>query len=161
MSEEFEIPKHASAGVAFLGAELGDAVIVLTGIFVGLLAFLKFGAMGFIGSVAAGFVLNKSYLDWREGLPAGQVRARLFRAGVFGYSNGFKGAEVLFVGDGTVINPASGELLERVEADLLRAELSVGPAKTSHRKAQKLAAARSASRPATSPLIEAEVRHGT
>ena len=121
MTEEFDIPKHASAGVAFLGAELGDAVIVLAGIFIGLLAFLKFGAMGFIGSVAAGFFLNKTYLDWREGLPAGQVRARLFRAGVFGYSNGFKGGEVVFVGDATVINPGSGELLDQLEAELHRA----------------------------------------
>ena len=50
------------------------------------------------------------------------MRARLFRAGVFGYSNGFKGGEVVFVGDATVINPGSGELLDQLEAELRRAE---------------------------------------
>lgn len=118
MSEEFDIPKHAAAGVAFLGVELSDAVIALLGLVIGLVAFLKFGAMGFIGCSAGGFFLNKAYLEWREGLPAGQVRARLFESGLGVYSNGFKGGDTVFVGDGVVINPDSGELLDRLELTL-------------------------------------------
>ena len=104
--DEYRIPRHADAGVAFLGVELNDALILIGSVFVGLAAGTQFGAPAYIGVPVLGFLLNKSFLVWRSKSLPGQFRVTLFRIGLVGYARSFKGGDVVFVGDGTVINPA-------------------------------------------------------
>jgi hypothetical protein len=126
MSSDLEIPKHAGAGVAFLGVEFNDSLLAIFGVFVGLGLGLRYGALACIGCAVGGFFLNKAYLDWRDGLPPGYLRARLFRLGLLGYSNSFRAAEVVFIGDSTVINPGTVELIDRVEGEIRKAQVRRG-----------------------------------
>jgi hypothetical protein len=126
MNDDFEIPKHSAAGVAFLGVEFNDSLVAILGVFVGLGVGLEYGAMACIGCAVGGFFLNKAYLDWREGLPPGHMRARLFRMGILGYSGAFKAGDVVFVGDATVINPGSSVLVDQAEVSLRKAQVLRG-----------------------------------
>jgi hypothetical protein len=108
-NEEFEIPRHGNAGVAFLGVELKDATIVIVSVFVGIVVGWQTGPLGYLGVPAAGFFLNKVYIDWRKNTLPGQARLQLFKAGLAGYGRGFKAADVLFVGDAAVIYPGRRE----------------------------------------------------
>jgi hypothetical protein len=108
-NEEFEIPRHGNAGVAFIGVELKDATIVIVSVFVGIVVGWQTGPLGYLGVPAAGFFLNKVYIDWRKNTLPGQTRLQLFKAGLAGYGRGFKSADVLFVGDAAVLYPGRRE----------------------------------------------------
>ena len=114
-SEEFEVPKYGSAGVAFLGVEMADAWIVIVSVFVGLGVGTQVGVVAYVGIPVAGFFANKWYVGWRSKALPGQLKTFLFRIGLVGYSKSFKGGDVVFVGDSDVINPDAGELVEHVE----------------------------------------------
>lgn len=122
MSEEFDIPKHGSAGVAFLGVEFNDSIVTILGVFIGLGLGVKYGALPCIGCAAGGFIVNKAYLDWRDGLPPGHLRSKLFQLGLLGYSKALKSSDVVFVGDATVINPSSTEEIDRIETGVGKAQ---------------------------------------
>ena len=121
-ADDFKIPRYADAGVAFLGVELNDALILIASVFLGLAAGTQFGAPAYIGVPVVGFFVNKAFIDWRSKSLPGQFRVVLFRIGLVGYSRAFKGGDVVFVGDATVINPASGELADAVTATRRKAQ---------------------------------------
>ena len=114
LNEEHAIPRHGKAGVAFLGVEFGDAFIVIGSVFAGLLIGSQIGLAGYLGVPMGGYFLNKLYVDWRSKSLPGQFRQRLFELGLAGYGRHFKAAEVVFVGDATVINPGSSALLDDI-----------------------------------------------
>lgn len=132
--DEYVIPRFASAGVAFLGVELNDALILICSVFVGLATGTQFGPVAYIGVPVAGFFLNKLFIDWRSKSLPGQTRVYLFQIGLVGYAGGFKGGDVVFVGDGVVINPdpdlledAARALLEPASTPRSAVEQVVGP----------------------------------
>jgi hypothetical protein len=104
---EFEIPRHASAGIAFLGVDLNDALILIGSIFVALGAGAVLGGMYYIVVPIIGYVLNRIYLDWRTNALPGDLRAKLYAAGIVGYSRALQSRDTVYVGDAVVINPDS------------------------------------------------------
>jgi hypothetical protein len=159
MNEEFDIPKHGGAGVAFLGVEFDDSIVTILGVFLGLGLGIKYGALAAIGMSAGAFMLNKAYLDWREGLPAGHLRSTLFQLGLYGYSCAFRSADVVFMGDGVVINPANAQLVDRMEAQVIAAlaQAQKSSAKPTNRPATHGANAQSSAH----VLQTSGVGHGT
>jgi len=113
-NEEHAIPRHGNAGVAFLGVEFGDAFIVIGSVFAGLFVGSLIGVPGYLGVPMGGYFLNKLYVDWRSKSLPGQFRQRLFELGLAGYGRHFRAAEVVLVGDATVINPGSSGLLDEL-----------------------------------------------
>lgn len=113
-SEGFEIPRHGKAGVAFLGVELSDAWILILSVFIGLGAgsLLQLGVKAYVGIPIGGYILNKLFVDWRSKSVPGELRNYLFRTGLMGYTNAFKGGNVVFEGDSKVINPDSQALID-------------------------------------------------
>jgi hypothetical protein len=102
---EFEIPRYARAGVAFLGVELQDAAILIGSVFVGLAVGSVLGGMYYIVVPIGGYALNRVYLDWRTNALPGELRAKLYAAGIWGYSRAFPTRDTVYIGDAVVINP--------------------------------------------------------
>lgn len=113
-SEDNRIPRHAKAGVAFLGVELNDALILIASIFIGLFAGRVYGTGAYLGVPAAGYWLNKQYVQWRSGTLPGQFKAWLFRMGIRGYNGPFSSNKVIFAGDSTVTNPSSRKMVKQI-----------------------------------------------
>lgn len=105
----YVIPRHAGAGIAFLGVELNDALILLASLFIGLLCGPFFGTVSYLAVPAGGYVLNRFYLEWRNKSLPGQTKAYLFSIGLASYSRALTSRGVVFVGDGNIINPSSRE----------------------------------------------------
>lgn len=110
-NETFHIPKHGGAGPSFLGVEFKDTYIVLLSVFIAIPAGKLFGVMAYMGIPFAGYHINKQYMEWKGNNLPGFFRAFLFRAGLKGYSKGFKSQKVVFIGDGAVISPGNRRLL--------------------------------------------------
>ena len=128
--DDFKVPRYGNAGVAFLGVELSDALILIVSVFVGLAAGTQFGPVAYIGVPVAGFFLNKLFIDWRSKSLPGQTRVYLFQVGLVGYAGGFKGGDVVFVGDGVVINP-DPDLLDDAAVALIASRSFVRPSQES------------------------------
>lgn len=111
-NEVFSIPRHGAAGVAFLGVELKDTVILIASVFIGIAVGASVGFGGYIGVPVLGYFANKAYIDWKNGRLPGYLRAFLFTQGLAGYSTAFKQLDTLYVGDGVVINPGSSIMLD-------------------------------------------------
>lgn len=109
-----QIPRYARAGVAFLGVEFGDALILVGSIFAALLLGKTLGTGAYIGIPVAGFYINRAYIEWRSKSLPGQWASLLFRWGLVGYSKAFSARETVFVGDAIIINPGSRECVDRV-----------------------------------------------
>lgn len=75
-------------------------------LFIGLLCGPFFGTVSYLAVPAGGYLLNRAYLEWRNKSLPGQTKAYLFSIGVAGYSRAFVARDVVFVGDGNIINPA-------------------------------------------------------
>jgi hypothetical protein len=117
-SDDTTIPRFAKAGVAFLGVEFNDALILFASIFLGLFMGPSLGTGAYLGIPVAGFFINRLYIDWRSAALPGQVRAFLFSTGMGGYSKAFKSRQVVFVGDGVVINTGSSKMLDDIIVSL-------------------------------------------
>jgi hypothetical protein len=109
-NKRFHIPKHGGAGPAFLGVEFKDTYIVLLSIFIALPAGRIFGGLAYVAIPLGGYFLNKQYLEWKEMRLPGFFRSVLFRWGISGYSAALSSKDVIFVGDGKVINPGRKKL---------------------------------------------------
>lgn len=114
MSSNFRIPKYGGAESSFLGVEFKDTYILIVSVFVGLVAGKIFGTSAYIGIPFAGYHANKKYIEWRSARLPGFALAWLFRFGLGGYSKGFKSQKTVYIGDATVINPASKRLLQQM-----------------------------------------------
>ena len=113
-TDGFSIPRHGKAGVAFLGVQLNDAAIFIASIILGVLIGAVVGWGGYIAVPAAGYFVNKAYLDWKGARLPGYLRAFLFTIGLAGYSDGFKHKDTIYIGDGVVINTGSTAMLDAI-----------------------------------------------
>lgn len=116
MSEEF-VPKHGKKDVAFAGAQLSDAWILLGSIFLALFVGSTIGWLAYIGIPLLGFALTKLYIHWKGHNLPGYLRVILYRWGIDGYSPAFNKKKKRFIGDSRVINPSALEI-----AAVMRAE---------------------------------------
>lgn len=107
----FKIPRKGGANVAFLGAELKDAMPVLASVFIGIFcgSALGWGNVGYLGIPISGYFLNRVYIDWQSKTLPGAFRNFLFSKGIAGYSTALKSQKTIFKGDGLVINPGRTE----------------------------------------------------
>lgn len=110
--ESIDIPRHGNAGVAFLGVEFGDAIILLASVFIAIPVGAQVGTLAFLGIPAAGFFLNRLYIDWRANSLPGQSARFFYGLGILGYSKGLSSRSVVYVGDGRVINPGNNQRIE-------------------------------------------------
>lgn len=117
----FSIPRHGKAGVAFLGVELKDAVILIGSVFIGLFAGTVVGFSGYIGVPVFGYFVNKAYLDWKTSRLPGYFRSFLFTLGFAGYSPAFQQRNTVYIGDAVVINPGSAAMLDAISSASIRA----------------------------------------
>jgi hypothetical protein len=110
----FKIPRKGGANVAFLGAELKDAVPVLASVFIGIFcgSALGWGNLGYLGIPFAGYFLNRMYIDWQSKTLPGAFRNFLFSKGLAGYSQALKSQQTVFKGDGLVINPGTSQRID-------------------------------------------------
>ncbi len=104
-----EIPRYASARVAFLGVEVNETYLLIASVFIGLVTGSKWGMPAYLGLPAAGYFLTKLYLDWKSGQLPGSLREFLFSKGIRGYSSGLMGKNVIYHGDSVIMNKGFDE----------------------------------------------------
>jgi hypothetical protein len=122
MSAE-HVPKHGKAGVAFAGAELKDAWLLIGSMFAGLAMGGLFGWVVYVGLPVLGYLGTKAYIDWKSNRLAGYLTELFYRLGWTGYSTAFNRKKKLFIGDGKVVNPSALQM-----GAIVRAEASSGVA---------------------------------
>jgi len=116
MSDE-HVPKHGKKDVAFAGAQLSDAWLLLGSIFVALVVGSTVGWLAYVGVPVLGFGLTKAYIHWKgEHLP-GHLAVILYRWGIAGYSSAFNRKKKRFIGDSKVINPSALQMGAIVRAE--------------------------------------------
>ncbi|CAM2198480.1 Conjugal transfer protein (plasmid) [Paraburkholderia kururiensis] len=113
-NKTFRIPKYGGAGSAFLGVEFKDTYILIVSVFVALVAGKFYGTGAYLGIPFVGYHANKKYIEWRSTRLPGFILVWLYRFGMRGYSGGFRSQRTVYVGDATVINPASDRLLSQM-----------------------------------------------
>lgn len=114
INQSYRIPKRGDAGVAFLGVEMQDAIIVIGSVFVGLFcgSALGMGNVGYLGIPIAGYAVNRVYIDWQSRTLPGAFRNFLFSIGLSGYSDALKSQKTIFIGDNQIINPAATQVVD-------------------------------------------------
>lgn len=112
----FKIPRKGGANVAFLGAELKDAVPVLASVFIGIFcgSALGWGNFGYLGIPVGGYFINRMYIDWQGKTLPGAFRNFLFSKGLAGYSKVLKSQKTVFKGDGVVINQGTKKMIDLI-----------------------------------------------
>jgi hypothetical protein len=106
MSAE-HVPRYGKADVAFAGAELKDAWLLIGSVFAGLVLGSLFGWVAYLGLPALGYFGTKAYIGWKGKHLPGYFTEQLYRIGVSGYSSAFNRKNKLFIGDGKVVNPSA------------------------------------------------------
>ena len=104
-----EIPRYASARVAFLGVEVNETYLLIASVFTGLVAGSRWGMPAYLGLPAGGYFLTKLYLDWKSGQLPGSLRVFLYSKGIKGYSSGLRTRNVIYHGDSVIINKSFDE----------------------------------------------------
>ena len=121
-SEVFEIPRHGAAGVAFLGAEFKDAVILLASVPLGLVLGHLFGVLFYVLVPWLGFVANKQYVDWLAKSQPGRLRLWLYELGLVGYSPALVCQQLIVQGDARPICRGTAAMLDQIIADRMIAD---------------------------------------
>lgn len=124
MSAE-KIPKHGKADVAFAGAQLGDAWLLIISVFAGMVVGSVFGWLAYVGIPVSGYFLTKAYIQWKSNNLPGYLTVLLYRVGMTGYSHAFNRKKKLFIGDSKVVNPSALQVPSIVR---LEAQKQVGDA---------------------------------
>lgn len=101
------VPKHGKADVAFAGAQMGDAWLLIGSVFVAMVAGSLFGWGAYIGIPVLGYFLTKAYIQWKSNNLPGHLTVLLYRVGMAGYSGAFNRKKKLFIGDGRIVNPGA------------------------------------------------------
>lgn len=114
---QYKIPKHSKAGVAFLGVEFKDTYLLIVCVIFGLIFGGQFGLFGQIGIPVLGFMLNKSFLDWKKQRLPGFANEVLYSFGIKGYSKGLNKKNKIFVGDARPINTGFVEQVKKIIED--------------------------------------------
>jgi hypothetical protein len=121
------VPKHGKADVAFAGAQLGDAWLLIGSVFVAMVIGSIFGWLAYIGIPVLGYFLTKAYIQWKNNNLPGHLNVLLYRVGLTGYSAAFDRKKKLFIGDSTIVNPAALRIAAVVRGDARAARADAGP----------------------------------
>lgn len=105
--ESHKIPRHGKAGVAFAGATLAEAAPLIASIFIALGVGSLVGWMGYLGVPLVGYIISKSYVEWKKGRLPGHLAVVLYKRGLVPFSRAFDKRNKVFVGNSSVINPGS------------------------------------------------------
>jgi hypothetical protein len=116
MSAE-RVPRHGKADVAFAGAQLGDAWLLILSIFGALVLGSVFGWAAYIGVPLAGYFLTKTYIQWKSKNLPGHFQVLLYRVGIMGFSSAFNRRKKLFIGDSKIVNPSALQMGAVIRAD--------------------------------------------
>lgn len=116
MSAE-RVPKYGKADVAFAGAELKDAWLLIGSVFAGLVLGSLFGWAAYVGIPVLGYFGTKAYIEWKSKHLPGHFTALAYRFGVSGYSTALNRKRKRFIGDARVVNPGSLQMGAIVRAD--------------------------------------------
>lgn len=100
----YSIPRYGNAGVAFLGVEFKDTILLIASLFVGIISGMLFGLPAYIAPPIAGYVITVLYLDWKSDKLPGFLLVWLYSRGYAGYSIGFPDRNIVYVGDARPIN---------------------------------------------------------
>jgi len=111
------VPKHGKADVAFAGAQLGDAWLLIGSVFAALVAGSLFGWGAYIGIPLLGYVMTKAYIQWKTNHLPGHLNVLLYRLGMTGYSVAFNRKKKLFIGDGSIVNPGALQMGAIIRAE--------------------------------------------
>ena len=116
MIKSTRVPRRGGSGVAFMGVEFKDAIILLASIFIGLFcgSALGMGNTGYVGIPVAGYFANRLYVEWQRKTSPGALRNFLFSKGILGYTPTLRKQETLFVGDSTAINKDSKKWIDEI-----------------------------------------------
>lgn len=121
------VPKHGKADVAFAGAQLGDAWLLIGSVFVAMVVGSLFGWVAYIGIPVLGYLLTKAYIQWKNNNLPGHLNVLLYRVGLTGYSAAFDRKKKLFIGDSTIVNPAALRIAAVIRGDARAARADAGP----------------------------------
>lgn len=116
MSDE-HVPKHGKKDVAFAGAQLSDAWLLIASVFLALFVGSTVGWLAYIGIPVLGFGLTKAYIQWKNNNLPGYLAVILYRLGIAGYSSAFNRKKKRFIGDSKVVNPSALQMGATVRAD--------------------------------------------
>jgi hypothetical protein len=125
MSDE-RVPQNGKADVAFAGAELGDAWLLIGSVFAALVFGSLFGWGAYIGIPLLGYFGTKAYIQWKSNNLPGHFTVLLYRWGLAGYSAAFNRKKKLFIGDSKVVNPGSLHLGAIVRAEAREHDAGAG-----------------------------------
>ncbi|MFS2023488.1 hypothetical protein [Massilia sp. CT11-137] len=120
------VPKHGKADVAFAGAQLGDAWLLIGSVFAAMVAGGIFGWVAYIGIPVLGYLLTKAYIQWKSNNLPGHLQVLLYRVGLAGYSAAFNRKKKLFIGDSRIVNPAALQIVAVVRDDARSARADAG-----------------------------------
>jgi hypothetical protein len=112
--ENHKIPRHGKAGVAFAGATLAEAAPLIASIFIALGVGYVAGWMGYLGVPLLGYIVSKSYVEWKKGRLPGHLAVVLYKRGLVPFSRAFDKRNKVFVGNSVVINPGSKGFISAV-----------------------------------------------
>lgn len=108
----YKVPRNGKAGVAFAGVSLAEASPLLVSFFIGLALGSFIGWKGYVGAPVLGYFITKAYLEWKKGRLPGHLAVSLYKTGLVPFSKAFDKPKKIFVGNSTVINPASSKLID-------------------------------------------------
>jgi hypothetical protein len=120
------VPRNGRADVAFAGAQLGDAWLLILSIFAAVLFGSLFGWLAYIGIPIGGYFLTKFYIDWKSKNLPGHFQTLLYRWGLAGYSSAFDTKKKAFIGDGKIVNPSALQVVAIIRADARSQEFELG-----------------------------------
>lgn len=113
-NQQYHIPKHGKADVAFLGVEFKDTYLLILSVIFGLTFGQQFGLFGQIGIPVIGYMLNKSFLDWKKSQLPGYTNEFLYKLGIKGFSSGMNKSNKIFVGDARPINTGLSKQVAKI-----------------------------------------------
>lgn len=123
MNEVHKIPRRGKAGVAFAGAEFGDALPLIASIFIALFAGSVLGMWAYVTIPALGYILTKIHLAWKSNALPGHAATFWYTHGIFGFSRAFDTKKKMYLGSSVIINPGAARMVKQAA---LRAGQKVG-----------------------------------
>jgi hypothetical protein len=117
MSAE-HVPRYGKADVAFAGAELRDAWLLIGSVFAGMALGSVLGWAAYVGLPVLGYFGTRVYIEWKGRHLPGYFTALLYRLGVGGYSTALDRKLKRFIGDARVVNPAALRMGAIARADV-------------------------------------------
>lgn len=112
MQEVHKIPRRGKAGVAFAGAEFGDALPLVASIFIALFAGNIFGMWAYVTIPALGYVVTKIHVSWKANTLPGHVATAFYTWGISGFSRAFDTKKKVYLGSSTIVNPGAARLID-------------------------------------------------